>query len=67
MKITYFETYINGVQYLGTDFTSIFHDLNTQVKINNAIKKHVKKLDSLKNIHPCLNGNYQVKYHSINR
>lgn len=67
MKITYIETYVNGVQRLGSDFTSVRRELTTQRKLDNAIKAHVKKLDNLSAIYPDLKGNYQIKYNSIYR
>lgn len=66
MKVTYIETWVNGVQKLGSDFTSVYRDLITQRKLDNAIKKHIKKLESLKSIHPDLlkGNNTQLKYTS---
>lgn len=67
MKITYIETHVNGRQMLGSDFTSVCRNLDTPRKLNNAIQRHVKKLDNLKILHPELKGNYQVKYNSVYR
>ena len=67
MKITYIETHINGQQRLGSDFTSVCRNLDTPRKLNNAIQRHVKKLQTLTSIHPDLKSNYQIKYTSIYR
>ena len=65
MKITYFDTFIGNEQLLGSDFTSIYRNLDTQRKIDNAMKKHILKLSTKTNIHPRLKGNYTIKYNSI--
>jgi len=65
MKTTFIETYANGVQLLGSDFSSVCRNIDTQRKLNNAINRHLVKLNSLKGIHPVLKGNFEIKYNSI--
>lgn len=66
MKITYFETWQNGQQRLGTDFSNVFYNLDTERKLKNALKKHINRIEALRSIYKNLN-NYVVKYHSIYR
>lgn len=65
MKTTFIETYVDGIQKLGSDFTSVCHNLNTTKRLDNAIKKHIDRMNLLKIVHPELKGNYQIKYNSI--
>lgn len=65
MKTTYIQTYVNNEQLLGSDMTSVYRDLTTQRKLDNAIKKHIKRLDGLKGVHPVLKGSYQIRYESV--
>lgn len=57
----YIETYQNGKQLLGSDFTKIVRDCKTSRKLNNAIKLHTFSIESLKSIKPYLNNGYEVK------
>lgn len=43
----YIQTYQNGRQLLGSDFTTLVRDCKTNRKLNNAINRHKKHLESL--------------------
>lgn len=57
----YIETYQNGRQLLGSDFTRIVRNCKTDRKLNNAIKAHKNHLQSLTTINPYLNKGYELK------
>lgn len=57
----YIETYQNGKQLLGSDFTTIVRDCKTNRKLNNAIKSHYERLESLRTIKPFLNNGFYIK------
>ena len=57
----YIETYQDGKQLLGSDFTTIVRDCKTGRKLDNAVKRHTCKLNNLKAIRPFLNAGYDVK------
>jgi len=64
----YIETYQNGVQLLGSDYTKIVKDCKSKVKLNNAVRFHKANLASLAvNIHPSLNNGYELKVVPFNR
>jgi len=64
MKTTFFQTYQENNQLLGSDFTTIVTNCNTQRKLDNAIARHIKKINSLITIKPFLKGGFQVRYFS---
>lgn len=43
----YIETYQDGKQLLGSDFTKIVRNCKSRVKLNNAIKTHENSLNAL--------------------
>lgn len=57
----YIQTWQNGVQLLGTDYSRIVRDCKTSRKLNNAIKQHKENLLRLHIVHPNLNEPYEVK------
>lgn len=57
----YIETYQDGKQLLGSDFTKIVKDCKTDRKLKNAVKAHKLHLELLKGIKPFLNNGYEVK------
>lgn len=57
----YIETYHNGRQLLGSDFTKIVRNCKTNRKLNNAIAAHKKHLQSLVATKPYLNEGYDLK------
>lgn len=57
----YIETYQNGYQILGSDFTKIVKGCKSIIKLQNAIKLHKNSLESLKSIKPYLCNGYEIK------
>jgi hypothetical protein len=57
----YIETYQDGRQLLGSDFTKIVRNCKTDRKLNNAIKAHKQHLQSLVSINPFLSNGYELK------
>jgi hypothetical protein len=57
----YIETYQNGTQLLGSDFTKIVRNCKSNLKLQNAINKHISSLNSLMKIKPYLKNGYTLK------
>jgi len=65
MKKTTFSTWQDGKKLEGNEFTTVVKNCYTQTKLDNAIKRHLKKLRSIEVAHPNLKQNIQIKYESI--
>lgn len=56
----YIETYQDGKQLLGSDFTTIVRDAKTGRKLRNRIKSHIARMYSLRAIKSHLNKPYSI-------
>jgi hypothetical protein len=65
MKQTTFSTWHDGKKIEGDEFTTVVKNCYTQTKLDNAIKRHLKKLNSMESKYPNLKQNIQIKYESI--
>ncbi len=57
----YIETYQDGKQLLGSDFTKTVRNCKSERKLKNAIETHKQTIESLKAIKPFLNKGYELK------
>lgn len=57
----FIETYQDGKQLLGSDFTSIVRDCKTGRKLKNAIARHHRRVKALISIKPFLLNGYEIK------
>ena len=56
----YIETYQDGKQLLGSDFTTIVKNAG-KIKLQNAIKRHDQRLKSLSSLKTSLLKGYEIR------
>jgi hypothetical protein len=59
MKNYYLETYINGKNILGSDYTKVLKSINSKA-LNNAVKIQTNILKGLENIKPYIKDSNSI-------
>jgi hypothetical protein len=59
MKNYYLETYINGKNILGSDYTKVLKSINPK-SLNNAVKIQINILKGLENIKPYIKDSNSI-------